>query len=193
MKILIFIILFIIILLCVKIKIGLQIDDGIIHIWLWKFKIPLPQKKAGDSKASKQDKKTKKPKKPKKAPKPKKKSDKKPRNKNYLNNLEDFRVLAVAFKNTISISNLSIDLLVAGNDAADAAKLYGSICAFVGATLPILESNFKIYKKKAYINIDFEKTKIEYKVYLLIETRIIKSLFVLIKKYKNIKNIIMED
>lgn len=193
MKILIFIILFIIILLCVKIKIGLQIDDGIIHILLWKFKIPLPPKKAGDSKASKQDKKTKKPKKPKKAPKPKKKSDKKPRNKNYLNNLEDFRVLAVAFKNTISISNLSIDLLVAGNDAADAAKLYGSICAFVGATLPILESNFKIYKKKVYINIDFEKTKIEYKVYLLIETRIIKSLFVLIKKYKNIKNIIMED
>lgn len=188
MKILIFIILFIIILLCVKIKVGVQIDNGVINLLVWKFKIPIREKdKKQEDKTSTPDEASE------KSPKPKKKRDKKPRNKNYFNNIEDFKELAVAFKNTISISNLSFELIIAGDDAASVAKLYGTVCSLVGTLLPVLESNFKIYKKKIYIDVDFEKTKLGYKVYLLIETRIIKSLFVLIKKYKNIKNIIMED
>lgn len=192
MKILIFIILFILILLCVKIKVGIQIYDGDINLLLWKFKIPLNKKIKEQEGEITEDKKGKKPKKTKKTLK-KEKSNKKPRKKNYFNNINDFKELIIGFKNTISISDLSIDLLIAGDDAAMTAKLYGSICGFIGAILPTLESNFKICKKRIYINIDFEKTQIEYKVYLLIETRIIKSLFMLIKKYKNIKNIIMED
>lgn len=60
---------------------------------------------------------------------------------------------------SIRIDDLKADVTVASDDACKTAMLYGSLAAGCGIILPVLENNFKIRKKKIYVNADFEASE----------------------------------
>lgn len=134
--------------------------DGMLQVWCGLGPVSLrifPLKKKAEQQK-------KKPKATKVKEAKKKKNEKvKPKKKLTLEVLCDFLRLGVQalgkLRRRIVIRNLTCHLVIADEDAAATALLYGRIAAAVSALYPVLDRNLRIHHTDISVDADFEKQK----------------------------------
>lgn len=89
-------------------------------------------------------------------------------------------------KDTVVIERLHLDLMVAGKDAAKTAILYGEIWEAVGLLDPVLDRCFQIRDKRVRIGCNFEEEKMRFQGEISLATRVIHTLFVMLKERKDL-------
>ena len=162
--ILLALVLLIVVLLLIPVKIRISYADGalVLRVQYGPVKLQLfPMEKQKEDKKKKPSKPKEKKEKPEKKKKPKAKINRE----QILYALENLPpILGRALRRTgrsIRIEPLKVHLLVAGNNPADTALLYGRLEAALGAGLPILHSVMRIREQDIQLFLDFTERKMD--------------------------------
>lgn len=175
---LLILLLLIFLIICIKIKVQLKLNDKIevfVYASFVKIKVFPFKKKA---------------KKPSKTKKQTKEQDEEKEKINYLDHIDDILDIVYDFRDSLIIEKLYVNIMLATDDSCKTGLLLGRVSAVAANIWSFLSANFKISKSNVNIDADFLDTKIKKDCDIIINTRIIKTLFVLMKNYKKIKKLI---
>ena len=90
------------------------------------------------------------------------------------------------FRDTVHFRRLEVELMLATADAARTGILLGEASALGGLLLPAVQSAFVIDHMRVRIDADFEKEETEWRLNLILQTRLIRLLIPVVKHHRQL-------